>query len=252
MNISELQNLVEKNYPIQHANLDSIDWQDQSLPETIFQHCVFPRANFSTTTFSGARFNNCHFQECRFTNADLRGASFTDCNFTHRTEKPTGVNFAGCDMRESNFTQCDLNLARFARCDLFSITLQSCNLLGASFEKSDFSHSYGRRAATTRASFLACNLGLSNLADLRLPGCIFTASRLREADLAAIDLTGADLRDCDLYGAILEKAKLDRADLRGADLTGLNLLYLASYRQLKIDSSQQHHLLIALGLDIDP
>jgi uncharacterized protein YjbI with pentapeptide repeats len=75
---------------------------------------------------------------------------------------------------------------------------------------------------------------------------------LREADLGGTDLSGADLRDCDLFQATLDGAKLDTADLRGAEISGLNLLRLAGYRQMKINADQQHVLLIALGIDVEP
>jgi len=252
VDIATLRELVDDGQAIRDIVLDAVDWQDLDLADAVFQHCVFPNARFAATTLNGARFSHCHFRDCRFTNADLRGSHFTDCNFTERAAETTGVTFIGTDLRETSFTRVDLSMARVERCVLFSITLQSCNLLGANFDKSDFSHGYSRKQTTTRASFLSCNLGLSNLSGLRLPGVNFTGSRLREADLAAADLSGADLRDCDLYGAILDQAKLDRADLRGADITGLNLLRLASFKQMKIEAQQQHFLLLALGLDVDP
>lgn len=91
-----------------------------------------------------------------------------------------------------------------------------------------------------------------HFADLRLPSCDFSGSRLREANLEAADLSNADLRECDLFKATLDGARLDRADLRGAEISGLDLLRLASFSQLKINANQQYPLLSALGIDVDP
>jgi len=119
--------------------------------------------------------------------------------------------------------------------------MDQCTLRGARFHKTDFSHAYSRKTVSTRATFRTCNLELADLAEARLPGC----------DLTGADLTGATLRDCDLFQADLASAKLAGADLRGAEISGLNLLQLASFAGLRIDASQQHLLLMALGVEID-
>jgi fluoroquinolone resistance protein len=162
-----------------------------------------------------------------------------------------GCSFAFSDLRNVRFLQCDLSFAAFDRSDLFSVEMDRCNLLGSRFTKVDFSHAYSRKVVTTRAVFRGCNLGLAEMAELRLASCDLSGCRFREANLERTDLSGADLRDCDLFQAVLDGAKLDRADLTGAEISGLNLLRLASFARLKINADQQHVLLAALGIDVD-
>ena len=116
----------------------------------------------------------------------------------------------------------------------------------------DFSHAYSRKVVKTRAVFRGCNMELACLAELRLPTCDLSGSRLREANFERTDLSDADLRDCDLFQTGLDGAKLDRADLTGAELSGVNLLRLAGFAGMRITAKQQFALLSAMGIDVDP
>jgi fluoroquinolone resistance protein len=228
------------------------DWTDHQAEDAVFTDRVFDRPQFTGTQFAGARFTRCRFLHARFAQADLPGAIFESCTFTAPDDRTEGASFALSNLRAARFLRCDLSLARFDRCDMFDITMDQSTLRGARIHRADFTHAYSRKLVTTRATLRHCNFELADLAELRLPGADLTGSRFREADLTAADLTGANLRDADLFQATLTRAKLANADLRGAEISGLTLTHLASFTDLKITQSQQHLLLDALGIDIQP
>jgi fluoroquinolone resistance protein len=247
MDAAQLHDRLTNGAPIEGASLTDIDWAERRYDDAMFVDCGFSAAQFTATGLAGARFTR-----CRFAHADLHEATFEDCVFVDRAEKVEGCNFAFSDLRDVRWLQCDLSLAVFDRCDLFSVELDRCNLLGARFTKVDFSHAYSRKVITTRARFRGCNLGLAEMAELRLASCDLSGSRFREANLAGTDLSGADLRDCDLFQAVLDGARLDRADLTGAEISGLNLLRLAGFARMKINADQQYALLAALEIEVEP
>lgn len=172
--------------------------------------------------------------------------------FTVRDDSLVGCAFVFSDLRRTRFLNCDLSFCEIERSDLFSVEMVQCNLRGARFHKADFSRAFGRKIVVTRATFRACNLELADLTEARLAECEFNESRFREADLTSADLSDAVLRDCDLFRAELAGAKLEGADLRGAEISGLNLMTLASFARMKITQSQQHVLLLGMGLDVYP
>ena len=248
----DIQALLAQNRPITGATLSDIDWTDFAAEDAVFTDCIFPRAQFTGTGFAGARFTNCRFPRARFAQAELPGAIFESCHFTTPEDRADGVAFALTNLRAARFLRCDLSLARFDRCDMFDITIDQSTLRGARLHRADFTHAYSRKLVTTRATLRHCNFELAELAELRVPGADLTGSRFREADLTAADLTGTILRDADLFQATLTRAKLANADLRGAEISGLTLTHLASFTDLKITRSQQHLLLDALGIDVQP
>ena len=249
METTALQQRLSRGETIEHADLSAIDWEDLNAEDARFSACLVRTASFRNTRLNGAVFTRCQLPHARFTHADLRGALFEDCVLIDRADGTEGSHFVSSELRDARFLRCDLAFATFERCDLNAVEMTTCNLLGARFAKSDFSRAIGKKI-TTKATFHGCNLGLADLAGLRLPSCDFSGSNLREASLDETDLTGANLQDCDLFGASLDRAKLDHADLRGAALGTLNLLRLASFNRLMITADQQHLLLSALGIEV--
>ena len=237
---------------IADAQLGEVAWADLDYAGARLARCSFAGAHAANTVLSGATFAGCQFSGARFSHAELNEAVFEECQFVNRGDKAVGCSFAFSNLRDARFVKCDLSLCQFDRSGLFSIEMDQCVLRGARFDKADFSHAYSRKLVTTRASFRHCNFELADLSEVRLPGCVITSCRFREADLGAADLTEAVLRDCDLFQAILTGTKLEGADLRGAEISGLNLMELASFARIKIDQSQQHALLSAIGIDVYP
>ncbi len=228
------------------------DWHDRDCTDEVFTDRVFESALFSRTIFNGATFRRCRFEHCRFTHADLQESLFEDCQFPAQADGSKGVEIAFSDLRLARLVKCTLPFARFERSDLHAIEMDQCNLLGARFEKATSSRTLGRTNSIIRATFRHCNLELAEMAEINLAGCDLTGSRLRETDLSLADLTDADLRDCDLFQAVLDGAKLGGADLRGAEISGLDVTRLGGYRKLTITQGQQHILLDALGIDVEP
>lgn len=252
MNIEQLRSKLSGNDPIEGARFADFDWADLDCENARFSDCVIEQAQLSNVILVGAKFSRCQFSRCRFSRSDLADAEFEECVFTTRDDTPIGCAFVFSDLRRARFTKCDLSLCQFERSDLFAVEMDQCNLRGARFHKADFSHAFGRKLVVTRATFRGCNLELADLAEARLAECEFTACRLREADLTGADLTDAVLRDSDLFQAVLTDTKLAGADLRGAEISGLNLMSLRDFVRMKIDQSQQHILLLGIGLDVYP
>lgn len=251
INSDAFRALLAGGKPIEGANLSSVDWTDADCGDARFIDCVIEDAQFKNTIFTGAHITRCHFIRCRLAHVDFRGATLKDCIFTDKAASVGSV-FAFSELREARLDRCDLSFCLFERSKLFSIEMEKCNLLGARFNHADFSHSYGRKVATTKASIRRCNLELASLVGIRLPGCDLTESIFREADLTDADLSGADLRRSDIEKCELLRAKLDSADLRGAKIAGLNLLSLASMKGLKVNQDQQWLLLAELGIEVHP
>ena len=178
-NLRLLHHQLTAGRSIEGKDLGDIDWQDRSYDEPVFLNCSFTETRFTSTGLVGGRFTGCRFLRCGFSRADLLEAVFTDCVFVDRTDPPEGCRFAFSGLRSSRFTRCNLSFVEFDRCDLFSVEMDRCNLLGASFSKMDFSHAYSRKIVTTQELFLLCNFELAHLAELRMPFCDLSGSRLR-------------------------------------------------------------------------
>src|ERR1700677_2630657 len=252
MNLADLRSKLDGRHTIEGATFADVDWTDLDCENAAFTDCSIEAAQLSNVVFAGAKFLRCRFLRCRFARSDLSDAEFEDCAFTTRDDQPVGCSFVFSDLRRAQFRKCDLSLCQIERSDLFSVEMHQCNLRGARFHKTDFSHAYSRKVIGTRATFLGCNLNFADLAEARLAECDFTGRRLREADLTSADLGDAVLRDCDLFQTVLLDTTLAGADLRGAEISGLNLMTLGSFARMKINQSQQHILLLGLGLDVYP
>ncbi|MDR6289374.1 fluoroquinolone resistance protein [Inquilinus ginsengisoli] len=231
------------------AALCGVEWPEAAGAEARFADCLFEDCGFAGGDLTGAEFRNCRFLRCRFASTSLRDAVFEDCVFTDRAAS-TGTVFAFSELRDARFARCDLSFSGFERSGLFGIAMTGCNLLGAKFDRAEFSHAFGRKTISTRAEFRDCRFELADLHGIRLPGCTLVGCDFREADLTDADLSEADLRDSDLTTAVLAGAALAGADLRGAAIAGLNLLALRSLAGLKIGRDQQHALLAAMGVDV--
>ena len=252
MDMKKLRSKLDRGEPVGGAAFLDTDWTDFNCENAKFTDSGFDQAQFSNVVFSGTKFVRCKFQRCCFfprrsERYGIRGVRFYRSG---RTGPVAPLRSAICG--GPDFWKCDLSLCQIERSDLFSIEMDQCVLRGARFHKVDFSHAYSRKLVTTRATFRGCNMELVDLSEARLATCDFTGSRLREADFTAADLTDAVLRESDLFQAILMDSKLAGADLRGAEISGLNLMALASFAGMKINQSQQHNLLLGVGIDVCP
>lgn len=242
MTIEDICAAISARQTIADQDLSDIAWNDAACADASFVGCRFAEVISTSTDFSGATFTRCRFERCRFGLTLLRDAKFSDCRFTVPGDPPSGCVFAFADLRNASLQGCDLSFARFERSDLHAITMETCNLLGASLNSVDFSHTIGRKTVVTRATFRHCNFDFSELADARMNSCELTGCRFREADLGGVDFTDATLCDSDFNQAILIRA----------DVTGLNLLALASFTRMKITQSQADSLIAALRIDLYP
>ncbi len=243
--------VLEAGGRIEGQSLSDADWAEAEAPDAVFVGCLIEDVRFADTVLEGARFERCRLIRCRFAHADLREAVFEDCQFFDPAAQQ-GAAFAFSRLEGARFARCDLTHARFEGSELYDVGFEACNLTGASFARSSFARTFGRKVERIAAVFLDCHLGLADLSETRLAGARLARSRLREADISNADLEGADLTGADLFGAIVDGAKLAGADLRGAEVSGLDLRRLGSYRDLKITADQQFRLLDAMGIDVQP
>lgn len=250
IDLDQFRNRLAAGGDVAGIALSHTEWPDAAVDaETGFSDCLFEACSFAGGDLTGVAFRRCRFLRCRFASVTLRDAVFEDCVFTDRATS-TGTVFAFSELREARFRRCDLSFCGFERSGTFGLVMEGCNLLGAKFDRAEFSHAFGRKTIATQAEFRDCRFELADLGRIRLPGCTLVRCDFREADLSDADLSEADLRDSDLSTAVLTGASLAGADLRGADITGLNLLALRSIAGLKIDRHQQHALLSAMGIDV--
>jgi len=70
--------------------------------------------------------------------------------------------------------------------------------------------------------------------------------------MASDNTTGAVPRDRDFFQADFMGANVGGAHLRGAELSGSDLMLLANFTDIRITQSQQHNLLLGIGIDVYP
>jgi fluoroquinolone resistance protein len=236
---------------VRATDLSHLDFADADLSAARFEDCTLIDAKLTGVCFDSASFVRCRFVRVRMTNCDLRDAVLEDCSFAD-DQGYVGGQFAFARLDQTRFSRCDLSFASFDRSGLFGVDMERCNLRGATFSRTDFGRTFGRKLTKWAGKFRSCNLELTDMSDIRMPDCDLSGSIMREALLLGADFEGADMRDCDLVQALTAGTKLARADLRGADLGGLNLAELGSREGMMVSANQQFGLLQAMGLDVCP
>jgi uncharacterized protein YjbI with pentapeptide repeats len=98
----------EKKFPglcVRKADLRETDFDDLSLPRTLFVGCRFAAVSFRNTNLQLSCLADCAWLDCDFGGADLacadlRGAELFACRFS-------GARLVGADCREAKLTDCD-------------------------------------------------------------------------------------------------------------------------------------------------
>jgi uncharacterized protein YjbI with pentapeptide repeats len=88
-----------------NAEVRETDFNDLSLPRTMFLRCRFAAVSFRNTNLILSCLADCGWLDCDFSGADLacadlRGAELFGCRFT-------GARLVGADLREAKLTGCD-------------------------------------------------------------------------------------------------------------------------------------------------
>ncbi|MCE2823756.1 MAG: pentapeptide repeat-containing protein [Saprospiraceae bacterium] len=131
------------------------------------------------------------YEDCTFRHLDLSGTSLADYSFT-----------------DCQFTDCNLSNIAVSNTSFREVRFRNCKMLGILFEDC---HTF-----LLEMSFDNCNLGMASFRALKLPGTVFNACILHEADFSEANMKQAVFRDCDLLDAVFDYTELENADLVSA------------------------------------
>lgn len=157
---------------------------------------------------------------------DLAGASLMK-------RKLDGIEFIGCDLRESNFALASLVTASF-----YCSSLKRADLRGADLSRADLRGAILRGADLYRANLDGADFRKAVLykderdAEFKHKDCIIDtecdgrdgAVDFRDCTLRGARLSAAKLKGANFAGALLDGAKLNQADLREANFEGAVLM----------------------------
>lgn len=247
----EFQKLVQSREVIKGIELQS-DWlQSVELEGVVFEECwIEPGSVLEEANLRETNWKNCEFPAVTFKSCNFKESAFEACKFYYADTR-SGSCFRHSDLSDAQFHSCDLRLTTFPYCELFSISFSASRLNGASFEGCDFGRLGGKHALKPRATFTDCQLTFATLCDLDMEDCVLTDCDLTGGNLANTNLSGADMRRTRMVDAEIDGADLSSVDMRGGELGALYLHSLRSYRGLLISASQQHHLLMGLGIKVE-
>lgn len=131
------------------------------------------------------------YEDCTFRHLDLSGASLADYIFTN-----------------CRFTDCNLSNVAVSNTAFREVRFSNCKMLGILFEDC---HTF-----LLEMGFDSCNLAMASFRAIKLPGTVFNACILHEADFSEANMKQAVFRNCDLLNAVFEYTELVNADLASA------------------------------------
>ncbi|WP_257098532.1 pentapeptide repeat-containing protein [Pseudovibrio flavus] len=250
LNQDQFRRYIKHEEVLMGFDLTGIDFSEAALDGARFKKCfVGERGSLTEADLSDTLWEDCIFTGTSFRSCELNDAQFKNCRFYDPSQK-AGSSFWNCELNSSQFTNCDLQLSQFEGSSLYGAVFSDCMMRGSSFVDCEFSRRFSRGVLKSHIAFKECDLAYASLTELVLPFAVFKGTNLSGADLSRSDLSGTNFSACNLNSAELQDADLTKANLKGAKLLGLDLRRLKGYRGMTVSADQQHHLLMAMGLDI--